>query len=89
MNTQQSSAKGPDAPLLHETIGVNLAATVARHGDGDALVSRHQNVRYTYRELWDETERVACGLLAPTKSKLSSMLCRPWTRPPRIHHTRP
>ena len=84
MSTQLSLEKGPDAPLLHETIGVNLAATVARQGDTDALVSRHQNVRYTYRELWDETERVARGLLALGISKgdrigIWSPNCAEWT----------
>ena len=84
MSTQLSLEKGPDAPLLHETIGVNLAATVARQGDADALVSRHQNARYTYRELWDETERVARGLLALGISKgdrigIWSPNCAEWT----------
>jgi fatty-acyl-CoA synthase len=84
MSTQLSLEKGPDAPLLHETIGVNLAATVARQGDSDALVSRHQNARYTYRELWEETERVARGLLALGISKgdrigIWSPNCAEWT----------
>jgi fatty-acyl-CoA synthase len=53
-----------DVPLLGETIGANLRRTVARFGSREALVIRHQNVRLTYQELWDETTRCARGLLA-------------------------
>src|ERR1700757_814038 len=52
------------APLLGQTIGDNLRATVARHGGREALVVRHQNYRATYRQLWDETTRAARALLA-------------------------
>jgi fatty-acyl-CoA synthase len=51
-------------PLLGQTIGANLRATAARHGDREALVVRWQNYRATYRQLWDETTRLARGLLA-------------------------
>jgi fatty-acyl-CoA synthase len=51
-------------PLLGETIGQNLRRTVDRFGDREALVARHQGYRATYRELWDQTTRVARGLLA-------------------------
>jgi fatty-acyl-CoA synthase len=37
-----------DTPLLGETIGANLARTVAEQGDRDALVVRHQGVRWSY-----------------------------------------
>jgi fatty-acyl-CoA synthase len=55
---------GVRTPLLDETIGSNLAATVARFGTSDAIVSRHQGVRLTYAQLWDEVDRVARALLA-------------------------
>ncbi len=55
---------GTRTALLDDTIGANLARTVARHGDSDALVSRHQGLRYTYRELAAEVELVARGLMA-------------------------
>ena len=56
---------GPkDVPLIHQTIGDNLAATVARYPDGEALVVPYQNVRLTYREFSHEVDRVARGLLA-------------------------
>jgi len=51
-------------PLLGETIGENLRRTVARWGDREALVSRHQGYRATYRELWEEIGLVARGLMA-------------------------
>jgi len=51
-------------PLLGETIGENLRRTVERCGDRDALVVRHQNVRLTYRALWELTAQAARGLLA-------------------------
>ena len=51
------------APLLGETIGVNLERTVARVPDCDALVSRHQGLRYTYAQLDEAVDVVARGLL--------------------------
>ena len=56
---------GPtDVPLIHETIGDNLAATVARYPDNEALVVPYQDVRLTYAEFAAEVDRVARGLLA-------------------------
>jgi fatty-acyl-CoA synthase len=52
-----------DVPLLGQTIGQNLAATVARHGDREALVVPFQDVRLTYVELAAEVERLARGLM--------------------------
>src|SRR5215210_6678814 len=51
-------------PLLGQTIGDNLRATVERHGNREALVVRHQDYRATYRQLWDATTRCARALLA-------------------------
>ena len=51
-NVAASHAQGLEsAPLLAETIGANLDATIARFGDREALVSCHQGRRYTYVEL--------------------------------------
>ncbi|MCP2167180.1 AMP-binding protein [Goodfellowiella coeruleoviolacea] len=50
-------------PLLGDTIGDNLDRTVAAHGERDALVDRASNRRWTYRELAEEVDRVALGLL--------------------------
>ena len=54
--TLATDAGRTDIPLLDETIGANLARTVAAHGSREALVARHQGVRWTYDEL---AERVA------------------------------
>jgi len=51
-------------PLLGETIGANLRRTAERFGDREALVVRHQRYRATYRELWEQVDLVARGLLA-------------------------
>jgi fatty-acyl-CoA synthase len=51
-------------PLLGETIGENLRRTVERFGDREAVVSRHQEFRATYRELWELAGKVARGLMA-------------------------
>jgi fatty-acyl-CoA synthase len=60
-----SYASGISAlPLLGETIGANLERTVARVPDAEALVSRHQSLRYTYAELNEAVDVVARGLLA-------------------------
>ncbi len=50
-------------PLIGETIGENLERTVARFGDRDALVVRHQDVRLTYEELNAQVDALARGLL--------------------------
>ncbi len=51
-------------PLLSETIGANLDATVARFPDHEAVVSVHQGVRMTYREFSDSVVTLARALLA-------------------------
>ncbi len=60
-----SYAHGTSAtPLLGQTIGDNLRATVEKHGQREALVVRSQNFRCTYRQLWEQTTQLACALLA-------------------------
>jgi fatty-acyl-CoA synthase len=54
----------PRRPLLGETIGESLEATAARHGDREALVVRHQDVRWSYEELDARVDLVARGLIA-------------------------
>ena len=62
--TEPAQDCGPtDAPLLDETIGANLARTVAEHGDNEALVSRHQGIRWTYREFAARVTDLASGLI--------------------------
>lgn len=60
-----SQLAGPTSEsLLEETIGRAFDRTVEQFPDADALVVRHQNIRWTYREYQREVERLACGLLA-------------------------
>jgi fatty-acyl-CoA synthase len=51
-------------PLIGETIGVNLAATVERHPDNEAIVVVHQDVRLTYAQFAERVEEIARGLHA-------------------------
>ena len=50
-------------PLLGETIGACFDRTVDRFGEREALVVRHQNIRWTYRELQRRTNNLAVSLL--------------------------
>ena len=55
---------GPtDVPLLEETIGENLRRTIAAYPDNDALVARHQGIRWTYAEFGERVERLSAGLI--------------------------
>ncbi|MDA8117357.1 MAG: AMP-binding protein [Actinomycetota bacterium] len=56
-------------PLLSETIGANLDATVAKFAEREAVVSVHQGVRMTYREFAEQVETLARALLADGFSK--------------------
>ncbi len=57
-----SVARGPDLPLLDQTISQAFSATVSRYANRLALVVRHQNVRLTWRELATQVERTERGL---------------------------
>jgi fatty-acyl-CoA synthase len=60
-----SYVQGADTrPLLGETVGANLARTVARYGDRPGLIVRQQNVRWTYAEFGARVDAFAAGLLA-------------------------
>ena len=56
-------------PLIGETIGENLERAVARFGDREALVVRHQDVRLTYAELDTHVNALARGLLGAGLAK--------------------
>ena len=51
-------------PLLGDTIGRAFDKAVAEHGDREALVSRHENLRLTYRELQARVDEYAAAFLA-------------------------
>ncbi|MEJ3588034.1 MULTISPECIES: AMP-binding protein [Pseudomonas] len=53
-----------DKPLLAMTIGQAFDQTVARHPQGEALVVRHQQQRYTWAQLAEEVDLHARALLA-------------------------
>ncbi len=50
-------------PLLGLTIGDQFDQTASRYPDNPALISRHQNIRLTYRELQALVNQCAKGLL--------------------------
>ena len=61
----QSYVHGVSAtPLIGDTIGVHFDKAAARWGERDALIVRHQNVRWTYAELKTRVDALAAGLLA-------------------------
>ena len=53
-----------DVPLIGATIGDLLDRVAAQAPDREALVSRHQGLRFTYGELREACDRFARGLLA-------------------------
>ncbi|MEX1206043.1 MAG: AMP-binding protein [Dongiaceae bacterium] len=53
-----------DTPLMGQTVGAYFDAVARRWPDAPALVVRHQDVRWTYRQLKDRVDAFAAGLLA-------------------------
>jgi fatty-acyl-CoA synthase len=63
MAAQSSYVHGASAvPLIGETIPAFFDRVVSRHGEQDALIVRHQEIRWTYRELGARVTRLAAGL---------------------------
>ena len=63
--SQPSYTRGrQDHPLLTLTIGQAFDATVARCTDGEALVVRHQGLRYTWLQLAEQVDLHARALMA-------------------------
>jgi len=58
-----SHAHGPSTPLLNDTIPQELQRTAERFPDREALVVRHQGIRFTWSQLLDRSARVAQGLV--------------------------
>ena len=50
--------------LRYQTIGNAFDETAARFPEREALVVRHQDIRWTYAELQARVDAVAAGLLA-------------------------
>jgi len=53
-----------DRPFIGDTIGVHFDRIVERFGERDALIVRHAQVRWTYRELKERVDALGAGLLA-------------------------
>ena len=58
-----------DVPLLGDTIGDNFDRTVAAQPDAEAMVEVATGRRWTYRQLRDDVDTVAHGLLAAGVTK--------------------
>ncbi|MDA9981635.1 AMP-binding protein [Gammaproteobacteria bacterium] len=63
MLTQSYVHGASPVPLIGETIGRNFDAAVERWSNREALVVRHQGIRWTYRQLQAEVDRFAAGLI--------------------------
>jgi fatty-acyl-CoA synthase len=53
-----------DQPLILQTIGDAFDQAVEQWGDKQAVVVRHQDIRWSYRELGEAVDAFAAGLLA-------------------------
>ncbi len=62
--TQSYVHGASNMPLLGDTIGAHFDRAVMRWPNAEALVVRHQNIRWTYSELQQQVDTVAAGLLA-------------------------
>jgi fatty-acyl-CoA synthase len=54
---------GSASPLLGETIGACLDRIARQFPDREALVSRHQDIRWTYAQLLERTNNLAASLV--------------------------
>ena len=74
--TQLSYVHGAsDTPFIGDTIGVHFDRVVERFADRDAVIVRHQRVRWTYRELKERVDAFAAGLLALGSSAATALAC--------------
>ena len=53
-----------DHPLIYQTIGDALDHAVEQWGENEAIVVRHQGIRWSYRQLGEAVDAFAAGLLA-------------------------
>ncbi|MBB5121273.1 AMP-binding protein [Streptomyces eurocidicus] len=64
MTTPSYTAGTTSVPLIEDTIGADLAFTIERFGDREALVDAVSGRRWTYAEFGRAVTEVALGLLA-------------------------
>lgn len=50
-------------PLIGQTIGQLFDQACREHARSEALVVRHQQIRWSYEELREQVDRLACGLI--------------------------
>ena len=81
---EPSYASGTSStPLLGDTIGDNLDRTIERFADREALVSVHQDLRYTYAQFGEAVDRtarafIAAGIEAGDRVGIWSPNCAEW-----------
>src|SRR3954468_14125757 len=81
---EPSYASGTSStPLLGDTIGDNLDRTIERFPEREALVSVHQDLRYTYAQFGEAVDRaaralIAAGLEAGDRVGIWSPNCAEW-----------
>ncbi len=69
MTTPAYAAGSTSIPMIDDTIGADLAFTIERFGDREALVDVPSGRRWTYAEFGRAVEEVALGLLAKGVAK--------------------
>ncbi len=84
LNSMSYAVGEAEPPLLTDTIGDNLDATIARFGGREALVDCAQGIRWTYAEFGAEVDRLARGFLAAGLAKgdrvgIWAPNCAEWT----------
>jgi fatty-acyl-CoA synthase len=62
--TQSYVHGASDAPLIGDTIGQHFDLAAARWADRDALVVRHQGIKWSWSELRARVDDLAAGLIA-------------------------
>ncbi len=63
LNTLSYDHGVSDIPLLGKTIGAVFDEAAERYADKIALISRHQDIRWTYREYKEKIDALTCGLI--------------------------
>ncbi|MCY1402677.1 3-[(3aS,4S,7aS)-7a-methyl-1,5-dioxo-octahydro-1H-inden-4-yl]propanoyl:CoA ligase [compost metagenome] len=84
MEQQSYTCGRQDKPLLAKTIGQAFDDTVARFPDGEALVVRHEQLRYTWRQLAEIVDiharaLQALGLQTGDRVGIWAPNCAEWT----------
>lgn len=64
MKNQSYACGTSDKPLIGMTIGDMFDLTVEKYPENDALIVRHQHIRYSYRQLKEKVDECALALLA-------------------------